>query len=58
MIRESGASIHLEVDGGVDASNAGVIAKAGATVLVAGNAIFRAPNIPDAVAALRASVSR
>jgi ribulose-phosphate 3-epimerase len=58
MIRESGGSVHLEVDGGVDATNAGEIVAAGATVLVAGNAVFRAPSIPDAVAALRASAAR
>ncbi len=37
----SGKPIELEVDGGVDASNAGRLAAAGATVLVAGTASFR-----------------
>ncbi len=35
-----GRPIELEVDGGVSAENAGAIAAAGATALVAGNAVF------------------
>jgi ribulose-phosphate 3-epimerase len=41
----------LEVDGGIDAESAGVCARAGATVFVAGSAVFGAP---DPAAALRA----
>jgi ribulose-phosphate 3-epimerase len=41
----------LEVDGGIDATTAGPCARAGATVFVAGSAIFGAP---DPVAAYRA----
>jgi len=40
-ITASGRPIDLEVDGGVDASNAGRIIAAGADVLVAGTASFR-----------------
>lgn len=40
-IDASGRAIELEVDGGVDASNAGRLAAAGATVLVAGTASFK-----------------
>lgn len=40
-IDASGKDIELEVDGGVDASNAGRLAAAGATMLVAGTASFR-----------------
>jgi ribulose-phosphate 3-epimerase len=40
-IDASGKAIELEVDGGVDASNAGRLASAGATMLVAGTASFR-----------------
>jgi ribulose-phosphate 3-epimerase len=43
----------ISVDGGVKASNAGALARAGATVLVAGSAIFGAPDVGAAVAALR-----
>ena len=37
----SGKAIELEVDGGVDAGNAGRLANAGATMLVAGTASFK-----------------
>ncbi len=41
MIDDSGRAIHLEVDGGVDASNAATVVAAGADVLVAGTASFK-----------------
>lgn len=41
MIELSGRDIDLEVDGGVDHSNAGRVIAAGANVLVAGTATFR-----------------
>ena len=41
MIDASGAAIELEVDGGVNAENARRCVEAGATVLVAGSAVFR-----------------
>ena len=34
-------SIEIEVDGGVDPSNSGALAKAGATALVAGSAVYK-----------------
>ncbi|MGD2045798.1 MAG: ribulose-phosphate 3-epimerase [Gemmatimonadota bacterium] len=40
LLDEVGSSAELEVDGGVDASNAAEIASAGATVLVAGSAVY------------------
>ena len=49
--------IHIEVDGGVSADNAGAVRAAGADVLVAGSAVFRGG--PDAyadnIAAIRAA---
>jgi len=41
LIDDSGRSIHLEVDGGVDAGNAATVIAAGADVLVAGTASFK-----------------
>jgi ribulose-phosphate 3-epimerase len=41
MIDDSGRSIHLEVDGGVDAGNVAAVVAAGADVLVAGTASFK-----------------
>jgi ribulose-phosphate 3-epimerase len=54
-IDASGKAIALEVDGGVDAANAGRLVAAGATVLVAGTASFKggAPAYAANIAALR-----
>nr|HPZ89542.1 ribulose-phosphate 3-epimerase [Flavihumibacter sp.] len=41
----------IEVDGGVDLTNAAALVAAGADVLVAGTAVFKAP---DPAAAIRA----
>jgi ribulose-phosphate 3-epimerase len=44
----------LEVDGGIDAGNAGSVVRAGATVLVAGSAVYRHPEgVAAAVRALK-----
>jgi ribulose-phosphate 3-epimerase len=43
LLDETGSRAELEVDGGVDAGNAGELIRAGATVLVAGSAIYRHP---------------
>jgi len=42
MLDDRGLSAELEVDGGITADNAPEIVKAGATVLVAGNSVFKA----------------
>lgn len=39
--------IHIEIDGGVDATTAPLVAKAGADVLVAGSAVFRGGSVED-----------
>jgi len=46
-------NIELEVDGGVDPANAHALVKAGASVLVAGSAVFRSPDYAANIAALR-----
>src|SRR3972149_985124 len=53
MIRAAGREIRLQVDGGVDATNAGDIARAGADVLVSGNSVFSGKDSPAAIARLR-----
>ena len=52
---QHGLSYHIEVDGGIDAETAPVAARAGANVLVAGSSTFRAPDMAEAVATLRAA---
>ena len=53
LIQQTGRSVHLEVDGGIDAETAPGAVGAGATVLVAGTAIFSAPDVKEAVRFLR-----
>lgn len=48
-----GKEILVEVDGGVNASNAAAVREAGADVLVAGSAVFGSPDRAAAVRALR-----
>lgn len=43
MIEESGSDALIEVDGGVNLTNAGPLMQAGADVLVAGNFVFSSP---------------
>ena len=44
MIVKSGSNAIIEVDGGVDITNARLLFDAGVNVLVAGSAVFKAPN--------------
>jgi ribulose-phosphate 3-epimerase len=46
--------VDIEVDGGINADTAKQVVAAGATVLVAGNAVFKSPDYAAAIAALRA----
>jgi len=54
MINEQSLSTKMEVDGGVSLDNAKQIIDAGADVLVAGNAVFKAPDPKAMIAALKA----
>jgi ribulose-phosphate 3-epimerase len=51
--RSGGYRFAIEIDGGVKPHNAPGIVQAGAEVLVAGSAVFGAPNYAEAIAALR-----
>ncbi|MBI4769337.1 MAG: ribulose-phosphate 3-epimerase [Chloroflexi bacterium] len=54
MLDGIGSGAWLEVDGGIKAGNAGEVVRAGATVLVAGSAVFGGPgSVAENVAALR-----
>ncbi len=49
----------IEVDGGVDATNAAALGDAGATVLVAGSAVYGHPGGPaEGIRAIRSSLAR
>lgn len=50
---EQNLAFHIEVDGGIDASTTARCAAAGANVMVAGSATFRAPDMAAAIRAMR-----
>lgn len=54
LIKISGSSAKIEVDGGVGLQNAAELVKAGAHVLVAGNAVFGTPNPAETIKQLKA----
>jgi ribulose-phosphate 3-epimerase len=53
LLSAAGSKAPIEIDGGVDASNIEAIAAAGATIFVAGHAIFGAPDPEAATRTLR-----
>ena len=57
-LRAISPDVEIEVDGGIDASTAPVVVKAGATVLVAGSAVFgHKQGIAAGIAAIRKAVA-
>lgn len=52
MIDKSGSKALIEVDGGVNATTAPLLAEAGADILVAGNYVFTAPDPSAAILSL------
>ena len=50
---ERGLAFHIEVDGGLDPQTAPPAAAAGANVFVAGSSTFKAPDIGEAIRAIR-----
>lgn len=57
MIRERGVDVDIEVDGGIDRATAPLVVAAGASILVAGSAVFGQPDRKAAMEAMRNSVS-
>ncbi len=53
MLKECNSAAEVEVDGGVTRDNAGVIVQAGASVLVAGNAVFKSGDYAGAIKAIK-----
>jgi len=58
MIDDSGRDIILQIDGGITAKTAPLVLQAGADCLIAGTAVYGAPDYAAAVAALRAAGPR
>jgi ribulose-phosphate 3-epimerase len=57
LIRERGLRVEIEVDGGIDTKTAPVVVAAGATILVAGSAVFGQDDRPAAMDSIRSAVS-
>lgn len=58
MIRDQKLNCTIEVDGGISTTTAPSVVQAGATILVAGSALFGAPEgVAEAIKKLRASVA-
>lgn len=53
MIKERNLTVEIEVDGGVDEHTAKLCIEAGATVLVAGSAVYNKENRKEAIARIR-----
>ncbi len=58
MIEAWNPAFELEVDGGIDLETAPLVVEAGANVLVAGSAVYRADDIEERIRALRAAAER
>jgi ribulose-phosphate 3-epimerase len=57
LARQAGREVAIEVDGGVDAGNAGSLVAAGAEILVAGTAIYGEADPRGAIGRLRAAAT-
>jgi ribulose-phosphate 3-epimerase len=57
LLTAAGSPAHIEIDGGIDSSNVAEIVAAGATILVAGNAIFGSSDAEAATRSLRAAAN-
>src|SRR5262245_54270512 len=57
-IKSTGREIWLEVDGGINVSNIGDVARAGADTFVAGSAIFGSKDYQATIAAMRAALAK
>jgi len=57
LIRERGLAVEIEVDGGIDARTAPVVVEAGASILVAGSAVFGQDDRAAAMESIRSAVS-
>ena len=57
LVRERGLPVEIEVDGGVDSRTAPAVVAAGASILVAGSAVFGQKDRAAAMESIRAAVT-
>lgn len=55
MLNSINANPYVEIDGGIDDTNAGMVVKAGCNVLVSGTGVFKNPNRAEGVKNLRSA---
>ncbi len=58
LLDKRSSPAELEVDGGIKVSNIGLVAKAGADVIVSGSGIFQTPDYQATIATMRAEVAQ
>jgi ribulose-phosphate 3-epimerase len=58
LLASAGSDAPIEIDGGISLANAGEVVAAGASILVAGNAIFGTSDAEAATRALRAAANK
>ena len=56
IIAQKGLDVDIEVDGGINVENIAQVARAGANVFVAGNAIFGSQNYAETIALMRKKI--
>jgi ribulose-phosphate 3-epimerase len=56
QLRKWSPKLDIEVDGGINKDTARLAVKAGANLLVAGNAIHKAPSVPEGLAAIKSKI--
>ena len=57
-IKSKGLDVDINVDGGIDMQTIRFAAAAGANVFVAGTSLYRSANMPESVAAMRATAAQ
>ena len=58
LVDEGGYHIDIEVDGGLSAKNVDLVSSVGANVIVAGSAVFGAPDMKRAIAEIRENAEK
>ena len=58
VLAAAGSDAPIEIDGGISSANVSEVVEAGASILVAGNAIFGTPDAEAATRALRAAANK
>jgi len=57
MIDQKGMEVDIEVDGGINVENIAQVARAGANIFVAGNAIFGSQDYAETIALMRENIA-